>query len=47
MPRTGDRVMVEASYNPLMPFKWYASRVQLIQEATQQQPSARQPPQQQ
>uniref|UniRef100_A0A914ZV91 SAP domain-containing protein n=1 Tax=Parascaris univalens TaxID=6257 RepID=A0A914ZV91_PARUN len=30
LPRTGDRVMVEASYNPAMPFKWNAFRVQLI-----------------
>lgn len=30
LPRTGDRVMVEASYNPSMPFKWNAFRVQLI-----------------
>uniref|UniRef100_A0A158Q740 SAP domain-containing protein n=1 Tax=Elaeophora elaphi TaxID=1147741 RepID=A0A158Q740_9BILA len=30
LPRTGDRVMVEASYNPTMPFKWNAYRVQLI-----------------
>ncbi|VDK47955.1 unnamed protein product [Anisakis simplex] len=30
LPRTGDRVMVEASYNPTMPFKWNAFRVQLI-----------------
>jgi hypothetical protein len=47
MPRAGDRVMVEANYNPSMPFKWNASRVQLVQEATQQQPPARQPSQQQ
>ncbi|VDK73790.1 unnamed protein product [Litomosoides sigmodontis] len=30
LPRAGDRVMVEASYNPTMPFKWNAYRVQLI-----------------
>ncbi|VDK62312.1 unnamed protein product [Onchocerca ochengi] len=30
LPRTGDRVMVEASYNPTMPFKWNAYQVQLI-----------------
>lgn len=31
MPRVGDRVMVEASYNPSMPFKWNAYRIQLPQ----------------
>lgn len=30
LPRAGDRVMVEAQYNPAMPFKWNAFRVQLI-----------------
>ncbi|MFH4978112.1 hypothetical protein AB6A40_004821 [Gnathostoma spinigerum] len=30
LPRSGDRVMVEATYNPSMPFKWNAYRVQLI-----------------
>uniref|UniRef100_A0A158R6B6 SAP domain-containing protein n=1 Tax=Syphacia muris TaxID=451379 RepID=A0A158R6B6_9BILA len=30
LPRSGDRVMVEAQYNPAMPFKWNAFRVQLI-----------------
>lgn len=32
MPRVGDRVMVEASYNPSMPFKWNAYRIQLPQQ---------------
>ena len=32
MPRVGDRVMVEASYNPSMPFKWNAYRIQLVQQ---------------
>ncbi|CAI4224435.1 unnamed protein product [Auanema sp. JU1783] len=27
-PRVGDKVMVEASYNPQMPFKWNAYRIQ-------------------
>ena len=29
-PKVGDRVLVEASYNPNMPFKWNANRVQVI-----------------
>ena len=32
MPRIHDRVMVEATFNPSMPFKWNAYRVQAIQE---------------
>ncbi|KAK0403550.1 hypothetical protein QR680_016989 [Steinernema hermaphroditum] len=32
---TGDRVMVEASYNPSMPFKWNAYRIQpVVDQAT-------------
>ncbi|CAG2067377.1 unnamed protein product, partial [Timema podura] len=27
-PQVGDRVLVEASYNPNMPFKWNATRIQ-------------------
>lgn len=30
LPRTGDRVMVEATYNSSMPFKWTALRVELL-----------------
>lgn len=45
-PRVGDKVMVEANYNPSMPFKWNAYRIQLLNAATQQEP-ARQAPQQQ
>ncbi|XP_076053970.1 cell division cycle and apoptosis regulator protein 1-like isoform X3 [Oratosquilla oratoria] len=30
LPKVGDRVLVEASYNPNMPFKWNANRVQVI-----------------
>lgn len=26
----GDRVLVEASYNPSMPFKWSATRIQVL-----------------
>ena len=29
-PQVGDRVLVEASYNGSMPFKWNATRVQVI-----------------
>lgn len=29
-PTVGDRVLVEASYNPSMPFKWNATRIQVI-----------------
>ncbi|VDP17297.1 unnamed protein product [Soboliphyme baturini] len=30
MPEVGDRVMVEANYNPNMAFKWSAIRIQLL-----------------
>jgi hypothetical protein len=29
-PVVGDRVLVEASYNPNMPFKWNATRIQVL-----------------
>lgn len=29
-PKTGDRVLVEAAYNQAMPFKWNATRVQVL-----------------
>lgn len=29
-PMVGDRVLVEASYNPSMPFKWNATRIQVL-----------------
>ncbi|XP_011504659.1 PREDICTED: cell division cycle and apoptosis regulator protein 1-like [Ceratosolen solmsi marchali] len=29
-PAVGDRVLVEASYNPSMPFKWNATRIQVL-----------------
>lgn len=29
-PTVGDRVLVEASYNPNMPFKWNATRIQVL-----------------
>jgi len=30
VPKVGDRVMVEASYNANMPFKWNALTVQML-----------------
>ena len=30
VPKVNDRVLVEASYNPNMPFKWNATRVQVL-----------------
>ncbi|XP_055603785.1 cell division cycle and apoptosis regulator protein 1-like [Uranotaenia lowii] len=33
-PKIGDRVLVEASYNQNMPFKWNATRVQVLQSAS-------------
>lgn len=30
LPKAGDNVFVEATYNPNMPFKWNASRVQVL-----------------
>ncbi|KAK7493304.1 hypothetical protein BaRGS_00015430 [Batillaria attramentaria] len=33
VPKVGDRVLVEASYNPAMPFKWNATRVQVLSNA--------------
>ncbi|XP_054708113.1 cell division cycle and apoptosis regulator protein 1-like [Uloborus diversus] len=30
MPKTGERVLVEATYNPSMPFKWTATRIQVL-----------------
>ena len=29
-PNVGDRVLVEASYNANMPFRWNATRIQLL-----------------
>lgn len=55
-PVVGDRVLVEASYNPSMPFKWIATRIQVLAMGnssnsanTQQtnQPNRQQPQQQQ
>ncbi|XP_055630260.1 cell division cycle and apoptosis regulator protein 1-like [Toxorhynchites rutilus septentrionalis] len=33
-PKVGDRVLVEAAYNQNMPFKWNATRVQVLQAAS-------------
>ncbi|XP_053682207.1 cell division cycle and apoptosis regulator protein 1-like [Sabethes cyaneus] len=33
-PKSGDRVLVEAAYNQNMPFKWNATRVQVLQPTT-------------
>ncbi|XP_052071868.1 cell division cycle and apoptosis regulator protein 1-like isoform X3 [Mytilus californianus] len=30
IPKVGERVLVEATYNPNMPFKWNATRIQLL-----------------
>ncbi|GAB6028545.1 Cell division cycle and apoptosis regulator protein 1, variant 2 [Chamberlinius hualienensis] len=37
MPKVGDRVLVEASYNPNMPFKWNATRIQVLPHQMLQQ----------
>ncbi|CAK1546085.1 unnamed protein product [Leptosia nina] len=34
IPKVNDRVLVEASYNPNMPFKWNATRVQVLPKST-------------
>ncbi|XP_055525517.1 cell division cycle and apoptosis regulator protein 1-like isoform X2 [Wyeomyia smithii] len=33
-PKSGDRVLVEAAYNQNMPFKWNATRVQILQSTS-------------
>ena len=38
MPQAGDRVLVEATYSGSLPFKWNATRVQVIAPPPQQQP---------
>ncbi|XP_039593709.1 cell division cycle and apoptosis regulator protein 1 [Polypterus senegalus] len=35
-PQVGDRVLVEAAYNPNMPFKWNAQRIQTLQHMAPQ-----------
>ncbi|EFX85722.1 hypothetical protein DAPPUDRAFT_237157 [Daphnia pulex] len=44
-PQVGDRVLVEASYNGSMPFKWNATRVQVIAPPVVQQQQQQPPPQ--
>ncbi|KJH47288.1 SAP domain protein [Dictyocaulus viviparus] len=39
LPRVGEKVMVEASYNPQMPFKWNAYRIQLLNSGESGPPS--------
>uniref|UniRef100_A0A4W3JP68 Cell division cycle and apoptosis regulator protein 1 n=1 Tax=Callorhinchus milii TaxID=7868 RepID=A0A4W3JP68_CALMI len=41
-PQVGDRVLVEATYNPNMPFKWNAQRIQTL--PNQSQPLFKTPP---
>ncbi|XP_063135380.1 cell division cycle and apoptosis regulator protein 1 isoform X5 [Rattus norvegicus] len=36
-PQVGDRVLVEATYNPNMPFKWNAQRIQTLPNQNQSQ----------
>uniref|UniRef100_A0A182JLW2 Uncharacterized protein n=1 Tax=Anopheles atroparvus TaxID=41427 RepID=A0A182JLW2_ANOAO len=33
IPKVGDRVLIDAAYNSNMPFKWNASRVQVLQSS--------------
>ncbi|KAI6200380.1 BMA-LST-3, isoform h [Aphelenchoides besseyi] len=41
VPRVGERVMVSATFNPSMPFKWNAHSIQMLQEmATAPQPQS-------
>ncbi|KAK1905985.1 Cell division cycle and apoptosis regulator protein 1 [Dissostichus eleginoides] len=42
-PQVGDRVLVEAVYNPNMPFKWNAQRIQTLPQLSNQS-SQPQPP---
>ncbi|XP_053307048.1 cell division cycle and apoptosis regulator protein 1 [Spea bombifrons] len=45
-PQVGDRVLVEATYNPNMPFKWNAQRIQTLpnQNPPPAQPLLKNPP---
>uniref|UniRef100_A0A6I8QEF9 Cell division cycle and apoptosis regulator protein 1 n=1 Tax=Xenopus tropicalis TaxID=8364 RepID=A0A6I8QEF9_XENTR len=45
-PQAGDRVLVEATYNPNMPFKWNAQRIQTLpnQNPAPAQPLIKNPP---
>uniref|UniRef100_A0A914I943 SAP domain-containing protein n=1 Tax=Globodera rostochiensis TaxID=31243 RepID=A0A914I943_GLORO len=46
IPRVGDRVMVEANFNPSMPFKWNARSIEKIQNVEYRQETAPQHTQQ-
>lgn len=39
IPKVNDRVLVEANFNPNMPFKWNATRVQVLPKTGQNQKS--------
>ncbi|XP_023220932.1 cell division cycle and apoptosis regulator protein 1-like isoform X3 [Centruroides sculpturatus] len=39
-PKVGERVLVEAAYNPNMPFKWNATRIQVLPNQLNVLPSA-------
>lgn len=43
-PQVGDRVLVEAVYNPNMPFKWNAQRIQTLPQLASQTVSAHRRP---
>ncbi|XP_008204944.1 cell division cycle and apoptosis regulator protein 1 isoform X2 [Nasonia vitripennis] len=43
-PAVGDRVLVEASYNPSMPFKWNATRIQVLAMGNNNNSANAQPP---
>ncbi|XP_067858754.1 cell division cycle and apoptosis regulator protein 1 isoform X1 [Heptranchias perlo] len=43
-PQVGDRVLVEAAYNPNMPFKWNAQRIQTLPNQSQTMPLIKTPP---
>ncbi|XP_058877463.1 cell division cycle and apoptosis regulator protein 1-like isoform X2 [Acipenser ruthenus] len=43
-PQVGDRVLVEAAYNPNMPFKWNAQRIQTLPHMSPQMNQPQGPP---
>ncbi|XP_013879868.1 cell division cycle and apoptosis regulator protein 1 isoform X2 [Austrofundulus limnaeus] len=43
-PQVGDRVLVEAVYNPNMPFKWNAQRIQTLPQLANQSHQQQPPP---
>ena len=40
LPKLGDHVLVEASHNPNMPFKWNATRVQVLSQTNTNSPGS-------